>query len=115
MDIDQDRIHSILTADLSYYGSRKAVKRVDGRLTPFSLDYPERWFLPEMHVLDLGCGSGETLLAHSSLFHTGMGIDNDPEHIQLAEDGRRERGITNVQFQLLEFPREIERLPGEFV
>ncbi len=112
MQIDQDRIKAILQAEHSYYGGSDAI-RVDARW------YPERQHIivsqlsPAMRVLDVGCGNGGFLLELNASFHTGLGIDNNPEHIQMAEEAKREQGIHNVDFLLLDYPGEIDRLQPE--
>ena len=68
-----------------------------------------------MRVLDVGCGSGATLLANAHRFASGLGIDDDPAHVALAEEALRRSGRANVEFRLLDFPengRELE--PGSF-
>ena len=68
-----------------------------------------------MHVLDIGCGNGATLLENSHRFAWGLGVDNDPDHIGLAEDALGEKGCTNVEFRLLDFPEDARELePGSF-
>lgn len=61
-----------------------------------------------MEVLDIGCGNGATLLDNAGLFRVGVGIDNDPAHLDLAE--RRATGrVENVEFHGL----EIDELPSQ--
>ena len=68
-----------------------------------------------MQVLDIGCGNGATLLENSHRFGWGLGIDNDPDHIELAEDALRQKGCTNVEFRLLDFPKDVRELnPASF-
>jgi len=93
MQIDQDRIRAILKAEHSYYGWRDVPIRRDDRwqLQWENLIAPQ--LSPAMHVLDVGCGKGHFLLELSPSFHTGLGIDNDPAHIQMAEEAKRAEGI----------------------
>lgn len=51
-----------------------------------------------MTVLDLGCGSGMTLIENRARFAHGIGIDNDPAHLELAEANRREHHASNIEF-----------------
>lgn len=113
MPIDQDRIRSILCAEHSFYNSQNVTIRKDNRWHPGRGDLIGAQFLPSMHVLDIGCGNGETLLEHSTNFNTGIGIDHDPKHIQMAQKAKLTRAIKNVEFLLLDFPREFRRLPPE--
>lgn len=111
--LDRDRIRAILAAPHSYYGSRQAAYRNDSPFFPGSSNLVEAELRPDMRVLDIGCGSGETLLANSGRFAAGVGVDNDPAHLRLAEDARRAQGARNVEFVLLDFPAEAERLAPE--
>jgi len=113
MQIDQDRIRAILKAEHSYYGSRDVAIRKDTRWYPSVVNLITQQLSPAMHVLDVGCGDGGILLELSTRFHTGLGIDNDPEHIQMAEEAKRAQGMHNVDFLLLDFPREIAQLQPE--
>jgi len=111
MQIDQDRIRAILKAGHSYYGQRDV--RKDSRWFPGSWDLIASQLSPAMRVLDVGCGNGSALLEISPSFHTGLGIDNDPEHIRMAEEEKRALGVKNAEFLLLDFPGEIARLQPE--
>jgi SAM-dependent methyltransferase len=113
MLLDQDRIRAILKAEHSYYGGRDIPIRRDVRWVPFWENLIAPQLSPAMRVLDVGCGNGHFLLELSPGFHTGLGIDNDPEHIQLAEEAKRAEGTKNVEFLLLDFPREIAQLQPE--
>jgi SAM-dependent methyltransferase len=110
MPLDQSRLRAILEAEHSYYGSRQATFRNDMRLYPGAGDLIAAHLEPHMRVLDVGCGNGETLLQNSARFASGVGIDNDPAHLQLAEQAKRARGVTNVEFLLLDYLRESEQL-----
>ena len=112
MTLDRDRIRAIADAEHSYYGTRRATVRHDGRLSRHRR-LRDGQVSPTMRVLDIGCGNGETLLEHSDCFHDGVGIDIDPAHIEMAREAKRTQGIENVEFLLLDFPREIERLQPE--
>ena len=115
MQIDQDRIRAILKAEHSYYGGPDIPVRDDRRWHPGAWNLIAQQLSPAMHVLDVGCGRGHVLLDLSDNFHTGLGIDIDPEHIQMAEEAKRAQGIKNVDFLLLGYPHEVARLhPGSF-
>lgn len=110
MQIDQDRIRVILKAEHFYYGGRDIPIRKDYRWDPGVANLITPQLSPEMHILDVGCGDGWLLLNLSTSFHIGIGIDNDPEHIQMAEEAKLAQSIRNVDFLLLDYPREIARL-----
>jgi SAM-dependent methyltransferase len=113
MLLDQQRIRAILTAKHSYYGAQDIPIRKDMRWYPGASDLIVKQLSPTMRVLDVGCGNGELLLDISSYVHTGIGIDNDPEHIQLAQAAKHAHGINNVNFLLLDFPDTITQLHPE--
>ena len=115
MQIDQDRIQAILQAEHSFYGYSEIPFRRDDRWSPQWEDLIAPQLSPAMHVLDVGCGKGHFLLELSSNFHFGLGIDNDPAHIQMAEEVKLAEGIQNVDFRLMDYPAEIDQLqPNSF-
>ena len=113
MELDQDRLRAILESEHSFYGSRRAESRRDSRFNPRTRDMIAAQLRPEMRVLDIGCGNGETLLENSHRFASGLGVDNDPAHIRLAEEALREKGDKNVEFRLLDFVEEVQELEPE--
>jgi predicted O-linked N-acetylglucosamine transferase (SPINDLY family)/SAM-dependent methyltransferase len=54
-------------------------------------------------VLDIGCGSGESLLCHASAYpeSTCVGVDIDPERINAAMTAADELGLNNIHFYCL--------------
>ena len=118
MELDRDRLRAILEADHSYYGSHAPESRIDDRLAPGASDFIASQFSPDMRVLDVGCGSGATLLENAHRFASGLGIDDDPAHVRRAEEALRRGGRDNVEFRLLDFPEdghELEAEPFDFV
>ena len=113
MKIDRDRIRAILRAEHSYYGGDDIPIRQDRRWHPDWQNIIAPQLSPTMRVLDVGCGKGHFLLELCASFHTGLGIDHDPEHIQMAEEAKRAEGVQNVDFLLLDYPDEIARLEPE--
>ena len=109
MELDQDRLRSILEAEHSYYGSAEPKFGNEGWPNPGARDFIGSLLQQTMHVLDLGCGSGSTLLEHATLFASGVGLDQNPVHLALAEAARAERGVDNVRFinlDAVELPRQ---------
>src|SRR5689334_23206122 len=102
MKLDLERISAIIATPHSFYGSGQASVRNDARLNPGARDFIGTQLDPSMHVLDIGCGSGETLLSYSDRFRAGVGIDTDPAHLDLAQLAQRERAVANVEFLLLD-------------
>jgi SAM-dependent methyltransferase len=115
MQIDQDRIRAILEARHSYYGEREIPIRRDQRWIPMWENLIVPQLSPTMQVLDVGCGKGQFLLELNDSFHNGLGIDHDPEHIRMAEVAKRQQGVKNVDFLLLDYPGEVVHLrPASF-
>lgn len=54
-------------------------------------------------MLDIGCGDGSTLLDLAPRIGSGVGVDQDPEHVVLAASSLRASTITNVSFEQLGF------------
>jgi SAM-dependent methyltransferase len=115
MQIDRERIQSILRAEHTYYGKDDIPIRIDRRWMPYWQHIIAPQLSPAMRVLDVGCGKGHFLLALSPHFATGLGIDNDPKQIQMAQEAKRKEGGDNVEFLLLDYPSEIAQLePASF-
>jgi len=113
MQIDRDRIQAILKAEHSYYGGGDRPIRIDRRWKPYWQNMIAPQLSPKMRVLDVGCGNGGFLLELYACFGSGLGIDNDPEHIQMAQEAKRAEGVNNVEFLLLDYPGEIARFGPE--
>jgi len=110
MQIDQARIQAILADRHGYYGWHQVPIRRDARWYPTMTTLFSQQLSPGMRMLDVGCGNGSLLAELSPNFQAGVGVDHDPEHIRMAEAEKRARGLQNVDFLLLDFPREAERL-----
>ena len=113
MELDQDRVRAILEADHSYYSPRPVGTRIDDRFAPSASDLIASQLGPGMRVLDTGCGNGATLLENSHRFASGLGIDNDPAHIDMAQEALRQGDCDSVEFRLLDFREDSSELEPE--
>lgn len=98
MEIDIDRVRAIIAAPHSYYDKEAIAFERECPMTPDIGDFLRRSFKPEQRVLDIGCGSGKTLIGNAARFKAGVGIDNSAEHVALANKNREAAGVRNVEF-----------------
>ena len=79
--------------------SRMCTKRAP---VPWDYPYVVRQFLTNADcVLDVGTGGGELFLTLAPSFRKGIGIDVSTEMIEQARRNKRTRGITNVDFKVM--------------
>lgn len=112
MRLDKGKLKEILSLDYSFYRGPAHESRIDSRLNPPARDFIASQFMSDMRVLDVGCGSGLTLLEHHDRFTYGVGIDNDPEHLEMAQANKKERRVSNVDFMLfpaVEIPEHLDK------
>src|SRR4051794_1674684 len=83
----------------AYYRQFDVPHRRIGPLVPNTRDLLRASLRPEMRVLDIGCGRGNTLLECASLFRWGDGIDESADvMIAEANDEQSRCGVRNVRF-----------------
>lgn len=63
------------------------------------LELTQSYFRPDMQLLEFGCGTGSTALAHSSLVKHIRAIDFSEKMIDIAEAKRISANIHNVDFE----------------
>ena len=112
MELDESRLRSIFENNHAFYDDALTFRK-DTRLFPRTGNLILSQFDRSMRVLDLGCGNGDTLIQRHDRFAYGLGIDNDPEHLQIAEEGLKKSGVTNVEFRLLDFEKNHDSLDSE--
>jgi SAM-dependent methyltransferase len=114
MQLDLNRIQSILDGQHSYYGGGELPRRYDTRWDPGNYsDFIARQLTPSMRVLDVGCGKGHILMEMRHSFQHALGIDTDAEFLQMAEEAKSAENIQNIDFLLLDYPRDAGRLESE--
>ncbi len=64
------------------------------------LELTRSYLRPDMHVLELGCGTGGTALAHAPYVQHVTATDISPEMLKIAEERRLESGMDNVKFEV---------------
>ena len=63
------------------------------------LDITRRYLGPDMEILEFGCGTGSTAIAHAPWVKRIDAIDISPEMIQIARDRAEAAGVANVSFE----------------
>lgn len=71
----------------------------DGDIYEHKLALSQEHLRPDMDVLELGCGTGSTALAHAAHVRHILATDFSPNMIAIAEEKRRGEGIENVTFR----------------
>ena len=54
---------------------------------------------PDMHVLEVGCGTGSTAIEHAPHVDRIHATDLSPRMIEIGRDRAREAGVTNIDFE----------------
>ena len=65
------------------------------------LDATREYFEPDMEVLEIGCGTGSTAIAHAPFVKHIRATDLSPRMIEIAKDKAKDAGIDNVTFEAL--------------
>ena len=79
-------------------------------------DYVEivrRYLHPEDRVLDIGTGGGERFLELATGFDNGVGIDFDPEMLQVARENANQQLASHVSFEPM-YARHLRFSDGSF-
>ncbi len=75
------------------------------------LEKTREYFRPEMEVLEIGCGTGSTAIAHAPYVRRIRATDISDRMIDIAKDRAKSAGVDNVIFEAcaiedLDVPRE---------
>ena len=65
------------------------------------LDVTREFFEADMEVLEIGCGTGSTAIAHAPYVKHIRGTDLSPRMIEIAREKAKAAGIDNVTFDAL--------------
>ena len=64
------------------------------------LEITRRYFREDMDVLEIGCGTGSTAIAHAPYVRQVHATDISPRMIDIARDKAKAAGIENVTFEV---------------
>ena len=64
------------------------------------LDITREYFRKDMEVLEIGCGTGSTAIAHAPYVKHVLATDISPRMIEIARDKAEAAGIANVTFEV---------------
>ncbi len=65
------------------------------------LEVTRKYFQPDMDVLEIGCGTGTTAIAHAPYVGHIRATDLSPRMVEIAKDKATAAGIDNVTFEAL--------------
>ena len=63
------------------------------------LDATREYFQPDMDVLEIGCGTGSTAIAHAPYVAHFLATDLSTRMVEIAKDKAKAAGIDNVTFE----------------
>lgn len=91
---------------------RYAAKPVpDAAVYARKLEITRRYLTPETDLVELGCGTGSTAIAHAPHVRRVLATDLSPRMIALAEEKARKAGVGNATFRAA--PLESLAVPPE--
>ena len=64
------------------------------------LQVTQEYFKPNMKVLEFGCGTGSTAIAHASYVNHILATDFSENMLEIAREKARLSGIENITFEL---------------
>ena len=64
------------------------------------LEKTREYFTPDSVVLDLGCGTGTTAIAHAPFVKHIRAVDFSKKMVAIAREKAREAGVENVDFEI---------------
>ena len=75
------------------------------------LEQTQAHFRPDMELLEIGCGTGSTAIAHAPFVRHIHALDISPKMVEIARGKAREAGVDNVNFETgvvetLDYPSE---------
>lgn len=66
----------------------------------YKLRVTQRYFRPDMEVLEFGCGTGSTAIVHAPHVRHIRAIDLSPQMIDIAKTKAKVAGVENVSFEV---------------
>lgn len=66
------------------------------------LEKTREYFRPDMNVLEIGCGTGSTAIAHAPFVRHILATDFSTRMIEIARDKAKAAGIDNVTFEAVD-------------
>ena len=66
------------------------------------LEKTREYFRPDMNVLEIGCGTGSTAIAHAPFVRHILATDFSQRMIEIARDKAQAAGIDNVTFEAVD-------------
>lgn len=64
------------------------------------LEITQRYFRPDMDVLEIGCGTGSTALVHAPRVRTYLATDASHRMIEIARDKLSHTDVSNLEFRV---------------